>query len=116
MDKVPTFVDMKIDDKGPMADMMPEAPKPSYPYGLSICLQKEQLDKLGLDDSCSVGDLLHGHFLAEVTSVSKHQTEQGDNCRVEMQIKYLSAESEGEENKEVEASMPKLELGKFYKR
>lgn len=74
-----------------------------YPYGLSISLDNEALEKLGLDCECSVGDLLHGQFMAEVTSVSKHDsaTKTEPEHRIELQIKFLSVlENEDDEGEE----------------
>lgn len=83
-----------------LAPAMPEVNK--YPYGLCISLDNDSLEKLGLDCDCEVGDLLHGAFMAEVTSVSKHDSVNRDEPehRVELQIKMLSVESEDDEEDE----------------
>ena len=88
------LVDMELDDESQLDYPTPIAmEKPQYPCGLRICLTHEELGKLGLDQSCEVGDYLHIKAFATVTSVNKSE----DCCRVEMQIEKMSAEDEGEE-------------------
>lgn len=72
-----------------------------YPWGLCIRLGNDELDKLNLDTDCEVGDMLHLFCLASVTSVSKNSTESGENKCVELQIKFMSTESEDQENEMV---------------
>lgn len=109
MMKIPAMVDMAMDAKE-QAEMMNPSP-PKYPYGLSISLCDDELEKLNLDtDDVSVGDMLHMHCLAEVTSVSKRDDGDGPCCRIELQICYISAEDESEENKESESVTSKLYL------
>lgn len=79
---------------------MPEAPV--YPYGLCICLTHDELDKLGLDADCEVGDMIHIMAMAKVTSISKNATSDGENCRVELQITDMSVEDEDLEYDEPE--------------
>lgn len=74
------------------------ADMPKYPWGLCIRLGSDELKKLGLDADCSVGDIMHGAFLAEVTSCSKRSTESGDECNIELQITHLRVEDEGGES------------------
>jgi hypothetical protein len=71
-----------------------------YPYGLCLSLDEDQLDKL---DMCKpdVGDFIHLHAMARVTSVSEHEKTNGDACcRVELQITHLGLENEDEEEGE----------------
>lgn len=83
------------------------ADQPVYPYGLSISLGKDELEKLGVDHAdWQVGDIFHLHALAKVTSVSSHETEGGESCRVELQITHLSGESEDAENEDDEENEP----------
>ncbi len=103
---IPSMVDMKRDaeEKEHIADKMvgnmPDIP--DYPYGLSICLCNDELEKLGLEtDEVEVGDMLHLHCMAKVTSVSQNANEQnGKQRRVELQITHIAAEDEDEENEE----------------
>jgi len=75
-----------------------------YPYGLCISLSQDELKKLGLEDEeVEVGDMIHLHCMAEVTSVSKSDNQQmGPQCRVELQITHIAAEDEEEENEQEE--------------
>lgn len=69
----------------PSVDSMPD-----YPYGLCLSLDNESMEKLGLDTSCQVGDLLHFTAMAKVTSVSMRDSEMnGPDCRIELQIQQM---------------------------
>ena len=105
MEQVPHFVDMASDQSDNESALGAGLSPPKYPYGLMISLNDETLQKLGLDGECDVGDILHGHFLAEVTSVSKNKSQDGEsNSRVELQIIMMTAmEDEDSENREVDA-------------
>jgi hypothetical protein len=72
--------------------------KPDYPWGLRISLTKKELDKLGLSDNPDIGDLIDMRAFAVVTSVSKHDGEQGSECRVELQIQRMAVENEMDED------------------
>ena len=87
----------KIEDAMPVA--MPDK-QPDYPYGLCISLNEADLEKLGMDAECEVGDMLHGFFMAEVTSISKTQRDGQDTCRIERQITHLGVEDEDNESAE----------------
>ena len=89
-----------------------DIPKNIYPYGLCICLTQDELDKLDLDPNCEVGDMIHLNALAKVTSVSKRETEDGNDCRVELQIIYMAVEDE--ETEQVEAPRYRVRPGRLY--
>lgn len=93
------LIDMELDDEGKLDVPMPMPfDRPDYPPGLRICLCDEQLDKLGLDADCEVGDIIDLRAFACVTSVSVTDSEGGGKCRrVELQIQKLSVENENEE-------------------
>lgn len=77
----------------------PVANTPKYSYGLTLCLDQESLDKLDLDhEDVEVGDMLHLFAMAEVTSVSKHDSGAGEQCRVELQLTHIGLENEDEED------------------
>lgn len=82
--------------------MMPTVPAdmPDYPYGLCISLTEAELEKLGLDDECEVGDMIHLFAMAQVTSVSKTQNDGGNCCRIELQVTHLGCEDEDTETAE----------------
>lgn len=100
---LPRMIDMKKDAKEMMRDTMPfgMGSQSEYPYGLSICLGNDELEKLGLDNECEVGDMIHLFALAKVTSLSKNDTGDGEKTRIELQITHLGCEDENEENEEV---------------
>lgn len=116
MEKIPQMVDMAInsEDEG---DGLPEAVNlripQQYPYGLNICLNDQSLEKLNMEDDCEVGDHVHFHCLAKVTSVSNNENM---GKRVELQITAMSAENEEEENAAAEEEMerPKISHKKMY--
>lgn len=93
------LVDMEMDDEDqldcPMPITMPE--KPRYPYGLRISLTHNELEKLGLDADCEVGDMIDMRAFGTVTSVSISDDSGGKSCRVEIQLEKLAVESELEE-------------------
>lgn len=68
-----------------------------YPYGLTLCLTHDELEKLGLDDECEVDDYLDIRALAKVTSRSKNETADGTSVRIELQITHMDVENESEE-------------------
>lgn len=70
---------------------------PDYPYGLTISLEEDDLEKLDLEDDCEVGDMIDLRAFARVTSVSKRQVGGKDCCRVELQIEQLAVENEDDE-------------------
>lgn len=97
------------------------ANQPDYPYGLSISLCEEELDKLNLGD-CEFmpGDMIHMHCMAVVTSVSSNNSESsGPTCRIELQITHISAESEDDENEEEDSEEDKsstpTKISKLYR-
>ncbi|MDE2233605.1 MAG: hypothetical protein KGJ90_05910 [Patescibacteria group bacterium] len=102
MQTVPNMVDMK---REPIKDEEGnEYPGQNlYPYGLAICLEDVDLDKLDLDDDVEVGDMIHFHAMAKVSSISTRDSTEGAKKRVELQITHLSAEDEDLENEEDEA-------------
>lgn len=63
-----------------------EMDQPEYPYGLSISLEKEQLEKLGITELPKVGAKMMLHANAIVKTVSAYDTQSGSDQRVELQI------------------------------
>ena len=86
-----------------------EPHEPMYPYGLSLTLGKEELEKLGIDcngEECKTGNYLHLHGLAEVTGIHKTKGMGGEEeVSLNIQITHLCAEDEGEENEEYDEDM-----------
>jgi hypothetical protein len=63
-----------------------EMDTPEYPYGLSISLEQDQLEKLGITDMPKVGAKMMVHANAVVKTVSAYDTQNGSDKRVELQI------------------------------
>lgn len=93
------LADMKM-SKEEKADYSQPSP-PEYPWGLSISLGNDELEKLGvdLDDEVCVGDMVHINAMAKVTSHSLNENEDGPKRRVELQIVFMALEDEDEEVK-----------------
>ena len=86
----------KLDSPRPIA-----CAKPDFPYGLRITLTHKEFDKLELNwKDAVVGGLVHGHFLARITSVSSDNDGEEERGRVELQIENLAIESEDEEDED----------------
>lgn len=79
---------------------IPLPDKPQFPPGLRICLNEKDCERLGCDsDGFEVGALVHGFFMARVTSKTDNESDGGEKtCRIELQIEDLGFESEDEEN------------------
>lgn len=70
-----------------------EGDRPRYPWGLSITLDKDALDKLGIDDELpSVGESYVLIAEVDVVSVSSNQSEGGGNRSVGLQITSMCLE------------------------
>ncbi len=106
-------------EKEEMAEEMLPSPAdiPDYPFGLSISLCQDELEKLNLETTdFEVGDLVHFHAMATVTSISSNANQTGNNCRIELQIIAMSAEDEDEENEEDDEQEDKaVKLHTLYK-
>ena len=96
MEHIPHMVDMAIEQSSP-ADM-PEATNikltPQYPCGLTLFLNDATLDKLNMEDGYAVGDMIHFHAAAKITSCSESE---GSGKRVELQVIAMSAEEPAED-------------------
>lgn len=116
MRHIPAMVDMRRTPAEAAEAADPVASAPLYPYGLCLCLCTDELQKLNLDDEdVEVGDFIHMHVLAKVTSVSKTDTETaGPQCRVELQITNIAAESEDDENEEADEAEGRRGPSKLY--
>lgn len=104
MAKTPVEVNKEVTANAPSPAPMSAiaANVPTYPYGLCITLEKEQLDKLGIDGECAVGDMIHLSAMAKVTSCSERETEGGKDCRIELQITHLATENEDNEDEDAQ--------------
>ena len=74
MAKTPAQVNKEVDqNKAPFS--VAAADVQVYPYGLCISLENEQLEKLGIDSDCDVGDMIHFCAMGKVTSKSEREKE-----------------------------------------
>ena len=96
MEHIPKMVDMAMEQPSPSD--MPEAtnikPTPQYPYGLTLCLNDDTLSKLNMDDDYAVGDMIHFHAAAKITSCSDSE---GCGKRIELQVIAMSSEDPPED-------------------
>lgn len=107
MEVLPGYVDMALSSSEKKAEATAISPSPPmYPYGLCISLGTEQLQKLGLADDVEAGDHIQLNAIGKVTSVSKHDTESGCDCRVEIQLTAIEAEDEDTTGEEMAEDMP----------
>lgn len=83
-----------------------------YPYGTTMCLETEQLEKLELGDDPQVGDMIHFQAIGRVTSSSRRETDKGVERRVEIQVTDIALDDEHEDDS---SSMPKFDYRKLYK-
>lgn len=87
------MVSMELDDEDKMDTAIMVSGKevqPDYPYGLRISLTEDELSKLKLDaKDAGVGDYLNLKIRACVKSISSHKADDGECCRVELQIEEM---------------------------
>ena len=103
------LTDMKRDaaDMESEDDAMPADDEGQYPYGLNICLDKDELDKLGITKLPAIGAEFHGIFVAQVTRISQSaDMSMGDeSMSMSLQITMLDIKEEaphpGEENETI---------------
>lgn len=112
---LPKFVSMERTPEEVQEGMTPSFTAANkFPYGLCIRLSQEELDKLDLDTNVDTGDMIHLHALGKVTSVSKRDTEGGQECCVEIQLTDIALEEEDHENEEADAETAEAKIGKRY--
>lgn len=64
---------------------------PDYPYGLSICLGADEMEKLGIKDLPAIGDQMSLTATVKVTSVSSYDSEGGGSSKsVSLQITEMA--------------------------
>lgn len=82
-------------DKHKDADAMsPIGAQNDYPHGLSVHLDHESLSKLGMHKLPKVGDKLHLHAHAHVTSVREEHRDGGKaNRHIELQLRKMDLKS-----------------------
>jgi len=103
------FTDMAMGKDDRVASGMPPAiadsDAPEYPYGLRITLTGAELDKLGMDCDCDIGDVIDLRAMGTVTSVSMDKSADGvTRRRVEIQLEKIAVENEAGEMPDDEAN------------
>src|SRR6202043_1059137 len=70
---------MEMDDDDKLDSACPAALEsvPDYPWGLRISLTHRELEKLGLEADCDIGDVIDLRAFARVCSVSSNETSMG---------------------------------------
>jgi hypothetical protein len=64
--------------------------RPLYPWGLTVTLDREALEALGLVDNLpKVGSTMKLEARVDVVSVSENESTDGKNCSVSLQITEL---------------------------
>ena len=93
------MTDMELSDDDKLDTMCPPALEnvPDYPYGLQITLTHRELEKLGLEADCSIGDVIDIRCFARVTGVNRNETAMGPEDRVSLQITDMAVENEMDE-------------------
>ena len=88
--------DMKLSAKEAKKQSEPKAieDRPRYPYGLSLSLDSESLDKLGIDKLPALGETMVLTAKVEVTSVHSSDSEYGKSKSVSLQITAMELEKE----------------------
>jgi hypothetical protein len=92
------LVSMKIDPKKREEKYAESAlvDRPVYPWGLSINLDEDALEALGMTDLPEVGKPMKLLALVDVTSVSSNESKGGASRSVGLQITDLCLEKAGE--------------------
>jgi hypothetical protein len=86
------FVDLAITPKereeekiSPMEEARDE---PIYPFGTSMSLENDQIEKLGLEDG-EVGDYLHIAALVKLCGLHVTETESGQRKCMQLQVTHI---------------------------
>ena len=91
---MPKLVDMKIDKAAREAKYAKAETvamdAPSYPWGLSINLDEESIEKLGMEELPTVDTYVMVTARCCVSSVSSNETANGKDRRVSLQIEKMA--------------------------
>lgn len=88
------LVDMKMelqskDDSYEAKEMM-MVDKPKYPYGLKLCLEKEELDKLGISEMPEIGANMKMMAVVQVCSLEAKDYEGEEYRSMGLQVKEMA--------------------------
>ncbi|CAB3624643.1 capsid staple protein [Achromobacter pestifer] len=67
---------------------------PKYPYGLTLSLDDDTLQKLGMFNLPAVGQTMRLMAVVEVCSTSQHASQQGTDKYVSLQITQMALEGD----------------------
>lgn len=67
---------------------------PKYPWGLSVSLDDETLEKLGITSLPTVGQKMRLMAIVEVCSTSQHANQEGTDKCVSLQITQMALEGD----------------------
>lgn len=97
------FVDLALtpqEKEGKSSPVVPETKdEPIYPFGTSISLETDQIDKLGLEDG-EVGDYLHAEVLIKLCGLHVTETESGQRKCMQLQITHMAIKGDGDSDDE----------------
>lgn len=91
-DKLPELVDLKL-SKAEKKEQVSEnkAPRMEYPWGLSISLDEDTMEKLGIKGVPGVGDEFHFVCVAHVTSARQSEYEEsGMSKSIDLQLSDMA--------------------------
>jgi len=72
---------------------------PEFPFGLSVHLDNDSLEKLNVEELPEVGSEFFMNTTVKVTSVSEHETDEGASRSVSLQITEMELlHTKGESN------------------
>jgi len=98
------MADMRVSGEEQKNFVTPKPEVPTYPHGLKISLEKEQLDRLGFLNAPGVGEKYAIMGLVEVVTVrSGEDNANSDGFSIELQITDLTLKSEESPKEKVSA-------------
>lgn len=112
METMVNFIDMSLTKEEKVDNSIGVPYQSDYPYGLSICLNDDSLEKLDSSPSdFEVGSVVVFECMGKVTSVSQTDTPNGTCGRVEIQITGIAVDDD-----EDDPQPRKINYGKLYKK
>ncbi len=103
-----TLKSMKLSKADQQAASEPMKDAPRYPWGLSLHLDEEALDKLGEDTLPDIGTELMLVARVKVTGVQANESDSGKRRSVSLQITHMCLEAKGDDNTASAAAIAKL--------
>lgn len=76
-----------------------------YPYGLSVSLEEDSIQKLGIDKLPEIGQKFALNAIVEVTSISDYQSQENRNRCIRLQITDMELAGPPKEEKSAESVM-----------